>query len=73
MGKYKKCPRCELNYIAADEEICTVCKDELSGKKSIFDEEEQLICPFCQRNCLTPQELMCPACRAKRERRTDEP
>lgn len=71
--KYKKCPRCELNYIVADEEICIVCKDELSGKKSIFDEEEQLICPFCQRNCLTPQELMCPACRAKRERRTDEP
>ena len=70
--KYKKCPRCELNYITADEKICTVCKDELSGKKSIFDEEEQLICPFCQRNCLTPQELMCSACRAKRERRTDE-
>ena len=26
MPKYKLCPRCELNYITEDEDLCDVCK-----------------------------------------------
>jgi len=27
--KYKKCPKCELNYIKEDEELCDVCKKQI--------------------------------------------
>ena len=29
MGKYVKCPRCELNWILEENEYCDVCKAEL--------------------------------------------
>lgn len=31
--KYIKCPRCELNYIHEEEELCPVCINELYGQK----------------------------------------
>ena len=35
--KFKKCPRCELNYILVEEELCDVCKAELKkGPQLIF-------------------------------------
>ena len=42
MGKYKKCPRCELNWISIDEELCEVCKAELGkeSKISLLEEDE---------------------------------
>ena len=43
MGKYKKCPRCELNWIPVEEELCEVCKAEL-GKASKISLLED-ICP----------------------------
>ena len=30
---YKKCPRCELNWIKDQEEYCSVCIEELSNNK----------------------------------------
>lgn len=32
MKKLKKCPICELNYIAEDEDCCNVCKPENQDK-----------------------------------------
>ena len=29
MMKYKKCPKCELNYILENEDLCPVCKKTL--------------------------------------------
>ena len=29
MSKYKKCPRCEVNYILNDEEYCEICQLEM--------------------------------------------
>ena len=42
MGKYKKCPRCELNWISIEEELCEVCKAELGkeSKISLLEEDE---------------------------------
>ena len=31
MPKYKKCPRCDLNYILEEEEYCKICQEELRG------------------------------------------
>ena len=32
---YKKCPRCELNYIRDDEDLCSICKEELGKNHKI--------------------------------------
>ena len=43
MPKYKKCPRCEINYILEDEDYCEICKEELRGishNEEFKDEEE---------------------------------
>ena len=60
MAKYKKCPRCELNWIPVEEELCEVCKAELGKASSISliedDEdgayEEERVCPVCKVNNL---------------------
>ena len=75
MGKYKKCPRCELNWIPNEEELCEVCKVELgkASKLSLLEDEDdemtglgERICPICNENYLDADEDMCQSCRAKR-------
>lgn len=71
--KYKKCPRCQLNYIAEDWNICSVCQNEIDGKKSIFDEESDvLLCPCCHKHELGLDEVVCVHCQRKRYRHFDE-
>ena len=72
--KYKRCPRCGLNYILLDEQLCKVCVDEIAGKKSIFDEDSfsDLICPYCERNVMGFDDIMCAECRARRERKGND-
>ena len=44
MVKYKKCPRCELNYIEEDKDYCDVCLAEMQGSRLKFadlDEDEE--------------------------------
>lgn len=75
MGKYKRCPRCELNWIPNEEELCEVCKVEL-GKASklslLEDEDDELIglgervCPICKVNYLDADEDICQTCRLER-------
>lgn len=38
--KYKKCPRCELNYILEDEDYCPVCKAEMKMAGANVSEDE---------------------------------
>ena len=38
MAKFKLCPRCELNWIKAEEELCEVCKAQLTNEVDIFQE-----------------------------------
>lgn len=70
MGKYKKCPRCELNWIPTEEELCEVCKAELgkASKISLLEDDEDMeyeerICPVCKVNYLDADEDICAACR----------
>ncbi len=69
MGKYKKCPRCELNYILETEDMCDICKAELGYKTDlvllddIIDDEEPLkLCPICKTNYIGMDEKMCESC-----------
>ena len=73
MARYVLCPRCELNFIDADErEYCEVCTKELSGEKTFsddFEEEENLegteLCPICGENYMAFGEKMCEECKTK--------
>ena len=64
-GKYKKCPRCELNYILVEEELCQVCKTEL--KLAPSEEEDDLeLCTLCGKNLITVDQVMYDECARKR-------
>lgn len=68
MAKYKKCPRCELNWIPVEEDYCDVCKAELKigGATLLEDEDEdELLCPICHTNYLEPGEKICAECARK--------
>ena len=73
MANYIICPRCELNFIDADEqEYCDVCIKELSGAKTFsddFEEEEMMeeteLCPVCGENYMRFGEKMCEECKKK--------
>ena len=72
--KYKKCPRCGLNYILLNEELCKVCLDEMAGRKSIFDDDgdSDFICPYCEKNVMDIDDVMCAECRAKRSKKGND-
>lgn len=67
MGKYMKCPRCELNWILETDEYCDVCKAELGmeGFTLLEDEEEDILCPVCGINYIERNKKMCSDCLAK--------
>lgn len=80
MANYVLCPRCELNFINADEEeFCEVCLKELSGEKTFSDDfeaeeavEETELCPICGENYMQYGEKMCEECKKKADYE-DEP
>lgn len=75
MARYIICPRCELNFIDADEqEYCEVCLKEMSGEKTFSDDldaeesmEETELCPVCGENYMAFGEKMCEECKKKSE------
>ena len=75
MANYILCPRCELNFIDADEcEYCEVCVKELSGARNFvdtFEDEEGVdemeLCPICGENYMRYGEKMCEECKSKSE------
>ena len=80
MANYVLCPRCELNFIDADEqEFCEVCVKELSGEKTFTDDfeaeeatEETDLCPICGENYMVFGEKMCEECKGKNEYEAEE-
>lgn len=65
--KLVKCPICELNYMAENETMCEVCKQERkkSRKKS---EPVVQICPECNENPVEPGEEFCKLCLREHKR-----
>ena len=50
----RKCPKCELNYIREDEELCEVCKREMKRAQAHIkhaqeesEEDEVILCSEC--------------------------
>lgn len=80
MARYIICPRCELNFIDADEqEYCEVCLKEMSGEKTFadgFDSEENAeemeLCPVCGENYMLLGEKMCEECKKKADYEEEE-
>lgn len=72
---YKKCPRCELNYIDSRLDMCDVCKEELGQPLGVAaeDDDEDLkeLCPICKRNYISFDEEMCEECRLAKEESSD--
>ena len=75
MANYILCPRCELNFIDADEqEFCEVCIKELNGDATFTDgldeeeaQEEMELCPVCGENYMPFGEKMCEECKKKQD------
>ena len=70
MAKYKKCPRCELNYIPIEKEYCALCEQELKGHLMVEndeEDEEEGLCPRCRTNYLNEGEKYCEQCQAEME------
>ena len=58
---YKKCPKCELNYIRDDQQLCDIC----SRKYRSFDEEElseTVMCSECGEHPAMKGKDLCAAC-----------
>lgn len=64
---YKKCPRCNLNYIQDVELLCRICLEEVGKaiRSNDEDEEEYDICPECGENIIKAGEEMCHQCAAE--------
>lgn len=78
MARYIICPRCELNFIDADErEYCEVCENELAGVATFdgFDDgengEQTELCPICGENYMKFGDKMCEECASKNEYEED--
>lgn len=66
MPKYKKCSRCDINYIQEDKEYCDICEAEMKGVtfEEVVDDEEAELCPKCRVNYLNEGETICEGCQA---------
>ncbi|MDR0696904.1 MAG: zinc ribbon domain-containing protein [Christensenellaceae bacterium] len=67
MAKYRKCPRCEVNYITDQNEYCDICLAEMSGLVLNIDvEEDELeLCAKCHQNYVADGERFCESCLAE--------
>ena len=54
----RKCPRCELNYITEDEQLCHVC----CGVKVKQHEELRIMCSECGENPIFKDTGLCLEC-----------
>ncbi|MBQ2110669.1 MAG: hypothetical protein II191_02860 [Clostridia bacterium] len=58
---YRKCPKCELNYIRDDQQLCDIC----SRKYKSFDEDETqevIMCSECGENPAMKGKDLCAEC-----------
>lgn len=56
---FRKCPRCELNYIRDEEKYCKVCLREMKGE----DKKDEIeLCTICNENIAIPGKDVCLFC-----------
>ena len=57
---FKKCPKCELNYVRDDEQVCNVCKRSMKGEPDADD--SVAICTECGENPAVCGSELCAMC-----------
>ena len=57
---FKKCPKCELNYIRDDEQFCNICKRGMKGEADADD--SIAICTECGENPAVRGSELCAVC-----------
>lgn len=57
---FRKCPRCELNYITDDEKLCSVCRREVKGEHDRDTLSE--LCSECGERPAVPGSEYCILC-----------
>ena len=68
---FRKCPRCELNYIRDDEELCQVCRREIKGERDNDITSE--LCTACGERRAVPGSEFCLVCLKEMQRPKEEP
>ena len=66
---FKKCPRCELNYIRDTETYCKVCLREMRGEEP---REEVELCTVCNEAPAMPGKDVCLFCWKEMQARGDK-
>lgn len=67
--KLIKCPRCELNYMYDNENMCSVCKKDVKGEPEMDDMIE--LCSECGENPVIPGQEVCAFCLKEMQRRSE--
>ena len=65
---YRKCPRCNLNYIRDTDVLCGICRKEVGKALRNREEEEYDICPECGEHIIKAGEEMCYQCRKEKDK-----
>ena len=65
---FRKCPRCELNYITDGEKLCSVCRREVKGEPDRNSMPE--LCSECGERPVVPGSEYCLLCLKELSRRS---
>lgn len=69
---FRKCPKCELNYIKDDETFCNVCLREIKrGQREEKPEEEALMCTECGEAPAVHGSELCAECLREQRRQVE--
>ncbi|MEZ0535925.1 hypothetical protein ACAG39_01610 [Caldicellulosiruptoraceae bacterium PP1] len=58
---YRLCPKCELNRISENEELCPICKKDFEQFRR-FSETNKKLCPYCKEEYIPEDQEMCESC-----------
>ncbi len=65
-NSYIRCPKCELNFILKSDQMCSICKAEMSLEKDVdldlIDDFDAEVCSICKTNLIDEDEIICEAC-----------
>ena len=64
----RKCPKCETNYLRANEQICSVCRALLKNGGADEEEEEGIMCANCGEKPAVKGKDLCEDCLSEREK-----
>lgn len=64
----RRCPKCETNYLRANEQICSVCRAAMKIRGGFDDEEEEIMCSNCGENPAVKGKDLCENCLKEKEK-----